>query len=133
MGKLFNTLVNESLIEDWANILDWLFDDERFSSERGWTRGYVGNFTKKVKKLSKIGKKNYSYEAVKNLSFPNSKSKTIQTIHSKGDGEGKDLVRHIRNGIAHGKTEITKSKGILHIKILDYNKKKNKQPLFICL
>lgn len=57
MGKLFNTLVNESLIEDWANILDWLFDDERFSSERGWTRGYVGNFTKKVKKLSKIGEK----------------------------------------------------------------------------
>lgn len=57
MGKLFNTLVNESLIEDWANILDWLFDDERFSSERGWTRGYVGNFTKKVKNSPKSGTK----------------------------------------------------------------------------
>lgn len=82
----------------------------------------MGSFTKKVKRLSQIGNNNYSYEAIKNLSFPSSKSKTIQIIHSKGEGEGRDLVRHIRNGIAHGKTEITKPKGILHIKILDYNK-----------
>lgn len=132
MSKLFNTLVSESLIIKWAEMLDWLFDDERFSDKKGWTSGYIGSFTKKVKKLPGIGKNNYSYEAIKNLSFPSSKFKNIQIVHSKGEGEGKDLIRHIRNGIAHGKTEIKKEKDILYIEILDYNKK-GEQTAFICI
>ena len=108
MSRLFNDLLSEGLIENWAGLLDWLFDDERFSSQRGWTSGYVGAFTKKVKRISKIGKGNYSYDSIKNLSFPNTKSSSIKMIHAKGDGEARDLVRHIRNGIAHGKTKISK-------------------------
>lgn len=122
MSRLFNDLLSEGLIENWAGLLDWLFDDERFSSQRGWTSGYVGAFTKKVKRISKIGKGNYSYDSIKNLSFPNTKSSSIKMIHAKGDGEARDLVRHIRNGIAHGKTKISKPNSILHIEILDYNK-----------
>ena len=130
MSRLFNDLVSEGLIENWAGLLDWLFDDERFSSQRGWTSGYVGAFTKKVKRISKIGKGNYSYDSIKNLSFPHTKSNSIKIIHAKGDGEARDLVRHIRNGIAHGKTKIAKPNSILHIEILDYNKQ-NEQTAYI--
>ena len=46
-------------------------------------------------------------------------------IHSKGDGsEGRDLVRHLRNGIAHGKTKVFSRDGHLWFELKDYNTKK---------
>lgn len=130
MSKLFLTFVENGFTETWARALDWLFDDERFSTERGWTSGYVGAFTKKIKKLPMIGKNNYSYDAIKNLDFSNIDSNNIQIIHSKGDTEGRDFVRHIRNGIAHGRNEVRKFNGTDYIRILDYNRK-NEQTAFI--
>ena len=40
----------------------------------------------------------------------------------KKDGLCKDIVRHIRKGIAHGKTKFKKVKKQLYIEISDYNK-----------
>ena len=122
MSNFFNDLATEGIIKNCAELLDWIFDDERFSSGRGWTSGYVGKFTKKVKKTLPVRKSNYSYDCIKNLSFPHGKPKSIKIIHAKGDSEARDFVRHIRNGIAHGKTNISKPKGELYIEILDYNK-----------
>lgn len=124
MSKLFNKLDEEGLFNRWAKLLDWLFDDDRFSANKGWTSGYVGSFIKKVKRMPNLGNVNYVYDSIKNLSFSDYKPKTLTIIHAKGSGESRDLVRHIRNGIAHGKTSLSKPEGELHIEILDYNKQK---------
>lgn len=124
MSKLFNGLVSEGVLTDWAEILDWLFDDERFSEGRGWTRGFIGSFTKKIKRLPNLGENNYFYNAAKDLHFPESAPTTLTIMHTKGDSESRDLIRHIRNGIAHGKTTLSKPNGELHIEIVDYGKTK---------
>lgn len=122
MSNLFNKLAKENLLNDYAETIDWLFDDNRFSAQKGWTSGYVGAFIKYVKKMPNLGKDNYQYGSINSLKFPTIKNKDLITIHSKGVSESRDLVRHIRNGIAHGKTTLYKPKGELSIEILDYNK-----------
>ncbi len=119
---LFDGLVEEGLFNSWAKLLDWLFDDKRFSVDRGWTSGYVGTFIKKVKRIPNLGEKEYIYDSIKNINFSSCKSQGLMIAHTKGDGESRDFVRHIRNGIAHGKTRLLKPNGVLYIEILDYNK-----------
>lgn len=114
MSKLFKNLVNEGLLNSWAEMLDWLFDDNKFSDENGWTSGYVGAFIKKVKRIHNFNDDNYKYGAIKYLRFPNTVNNGSIIIHSNGKGESRDLVRHIRNGIAHGKTRIYKPNGELY-------------------
>ena len=123
MPKLFGCLVEENLIVQWAGILDWLFDEQRFSEEKGWSSGYVGAFAKKVKKLPYFGEKTYQYTAQKNLTIPKPKEARafICFIHANGNGEAKDIVRHIRNGIAHGKAQLYRNGGMLYIEICDYS------------
>lgn len=122
MAGLCNRLVNEGLFDEWAGILDWLFDEERFSTEFGWSSGYIGQFAKKVKRLPYLSEKNYFYDSAKKLDFPKAGSnRDIKMLLSKGDAEARDIVRHIRNGIAHGKTAVLKLEGTLYIEILDYS------------
>ena len=71
MGKLFNRLVDEGLYKDWASLLDWLFDDNRFQN---WSSGYVGALTKKIKRLPQIGNNTYFYDCAKNLIFPSERT-----------------------------------------------------------
>ena len=40
------------------------------------------------------------------------------------NSESIDILRHIRNGIAHGRTKLKKEKGTICIYILDFNKEK---------
>ena len=130
MGKFFSQLISQALISEWANTLDWLLDDARFSAENGWEQGKVGNFTKKVKKLPGFPK-NFAVGTSKEL-----KLKSIKTVWKavngpvvkiiRGDSEGKDLIRHIRNGIAHGRTEMHPVGSEVYIEIFDYNSKKQR-------
>lgn len=124
MANFFAELVSQELIKDWAETLDWLVDDNKFDKQY-WSRGYVGSFTKKIKRLDNIGHQNYFYNSRENLDFtiPERLNKPL-IISAKGDGEGRDFVRHIRNGIAHGNTDFKKVKGILYIEIIDYNASK---------
>lgn len=120
MSKLFVNLVNAGLINSWASILDWLFDDEKFD---GWTPNLLGRYIKKLKKLPGLGENRYKYDAIKNLSFPKRLTKQkIKFLSGRHDGEAKDWVRHIRNGIAHGKTRIIRETDELWIEIKDYSK-----------
>lgn len=124
MSKLFKGLVSEGVFEKWASLLDWLFDDDRFSSDRGWSSGYVGAFIKKVKRLPNWGDSSYAYDFAQKINFEKYKADGLTIVHARGDAESRDLVRHIRNGIAHGKTRLSKPNGELFIEILDYGKKK---------
>lgn len=130
MAKLFTELVSANLIKDWAGILDWLFDDNRFDKDKGWSRGKVGVFTKKVKKQLGCAKNNYKYKLAKEVNFPQDRPNEKTVIHCRGDSEGKNLVRHIRNGIAHGKAEVRRNNGEPYIEIYDYNRS-DKQTAYI--
>lgn len=121
MGQLINRLVSENLINEWAEILDWLLDENKFSPQKRWTPQKVGLFTKSVKRQLSVKDANYKYDSVKNLCFKTTSNENTM-IFSRSESEGRDIVRHIRNGIAHGRCEIRKSRNVLFIQIKDYNR-----------
>lgn len=123
MEGFFSLLVDKDLYRSWAKTLDWLFDDNRFSKEKGWTPSQVGKFTKKAKKLLEIKKENFVCAKLDLIDFPENRQYHSPIILMGLDNsEGRALVRHIRNGIAHGKTSINKEKDELYIEIKDYGK-----------
>ena len=135
MSNFFRTLINyNNLYNEWASILDWLFDDGKFSDKSIWTKGKVASLTKKVKRFEKFSVgETYIYDSIKNLNFPDERSDDILVISSKGDSESKELIRHIRNGIAHGKAELFCNKGELYVEIKDYkDSSKKQQTAYIC-
>ncbi len=143
MSKFFDKLESERLLSSWASTLDWLFDDTKFSETNNWNSGYVGQFTKRVKKLKYLSNKDkrITYGKVNCGDFPNQNSKsrrkrTPYIVMKSGDCFARDLIRHIRNGIAHGQTNIYKFKSDLYIEIMDYSDKSKspeKQTAFICI
>lgn len=127
MGKFFNCLVSEKLIEDWAYTLDWLFDDLKFSKEHNWNGGYTSSFTKKVKALKYLSDKEKRviygkchYKDYPNQSKSKGKKRLPYIVMSNRDSFARDLIRHIRNGIAHGESTIKKVNSELYIEVLDY-------------
>lgn len=129
MGGFFSTLISQDLIQDWASTLDWLFDDNRFDSAKGWTSNRIGSFTKRVKRLPKVSTNRYTYEYAKYITFPAEGQNVDETTFyfTKSTSEGRDLIRHIRNGIAHGKTRCYKNVNKeLYIEILDFGKEGTK-------
>lgn len=123
MAGFFSSLVENELVEDWGKILDWLLDDDRFAKERGWEKGQVTRFTKRVKRLPGLQPKNYIYKPLKDIHFPQKGHCHVPTIlMGTSDSEGRSIVRHIRNGIAHGRTRVLKEGGELYIEIEDFGK-----------
>lgn len=130
MGKVFNRLVSEKLIEEWALTLDWLFDDLKFSNDRNWNRGYTSFFTKKVKKLEYLSdkEKRTKYGKCDCTEFPNqnknqNKERLPYIVMSKSESFARDLIRHIRNGIAHGESTVCNVDSELYIEVIDYSDK----------
>ena len=121
MGQLINRLVSENLINEWAEILDWLFDENKFSPQKRWSREKIGSFTKSVKRQLSVKDTNYKYDSAKNLCFKTTSNENTM-IFSRSESEGRDIVRHIRNGIAHGRCELQKNRNALFIQIRDYNR-----------
>ncbi len=123
MAKFFSTLVEKDLIEDWGKILDWLLDDDRFAKARGWEKGQVTKFTNRVSRLPGLREENYICGALKDIHFPQKGHCHAPTILMGTAGsKGKSIVRHIRNGIAHGRTRVLKEGGELYIEIEDFGK-----------
>lgn len=127
MGNFFHKLFSENIVEEWTLALDWIFDDNKFSKDNNWNRGYTGSFTSKVKKLKylsndekrvKYGKINYTDLDKK---IKENKNKCYPYLIFNGQNcFAKDLIRHIRNGIAHGHSSISKVRDELYIEIMDY-------------
>lgn len=132
MEKLFSSLVNYNLIKDWAEILDWLFDEEKFSSDRNWSSEDTRKFGKKVKDYLLLKKAIYKHDSIKNIQkfITENKNHQIQFIYYRCDSQGRDIVRHLRNGIAHGRTKVERYNNELYIEIKDFNNQ-NKQTAYI--
>ena len=119
MSRLFSELANTGLYKSLSTVLDWLFDDNRFQH---WDKTNVRLLTKRIKRMPFIGAETYAYNSIKNLEFPKKAQDNLLIMISKRDGESKDLIRHIRNGVAHGKASIIYKNGEKYIEIFDYNK-----------
>lgn len=131
MGQFFQDLYKLDKKQDWDKILDWLFDDNRFSNDIGWNKDKSQKFTVEIKREKGFSKleNNYFYLPLKKLDCNSLKHSYRKKncpflILQKGDdGESKGLIRHIRNGIAHGNAHIISQKNPF-IEIIDINKVK---------
>lgn len=138
MEKFFKYLKSSALLNDFAEALDWLFDDQKFSEERNWNRGYVSKYTKKIKAqehLSNAENRVYYGKCIAKDFEKNDDRLPYITMKS-GDSFARDLMRHIRNGIAHGNANIIIRNGIPTLKstiiLIKPNLKTSKRPKCFC-
>lgn len=124
MGRFFRELVSKNIIEDWANIIDWLLDDSKFTN---WEQRKKGKMTRCMKNY--FIRENIEYRKVGKNEIQEIKPKVPYYIYiTSSQSESMDLVRHIRNGIAHSNCIIRKAKnGKLYIEIGDCDKNQNKR------
>ena len=124
MAGFFSSLLSDQeLFLEWAGVLDWLFDDDRFAKERGWIPTEITKFTKRIKKLPGLKEDHFVVQKSEQLSFPKNHRHHLPTIMmADGNSIGRDVVRHIRNGIAHGKTKIFREIDDPYIEIRDFGK-----------
>lgn len=121
--KLFQTLVEKQMIKEWACHLDWILSTSFFENKEIWSKGSVSTFTKKLKCLLECKDKSFVHKG--NPSFPDVKDKRRRPknpviIMSSTESEGRDFLRHLRNGIAHGSASIYNVSTGLFLEITDY-------------
>lgn len=124
MSKFFRKLYETGQIDEWVDVLDWLFDDNRFSQKNNWDSKKSEQLTKSMGNKNNLSKsKNTIKEININLeSFPqpgNSYSPII-IIENKKARISEKIIRHIRNAIAHGNYCIIEYSDNLFIELLDF-------------
>ena len=122
----FSKLNGREYLATYAVILDWLFDDSKFDKHKWDNKNKVQAFTKAFHKIKGVSKNRIYYGAKKSICFP--KKGSYETIPlftfylARGQSESKDLIRHIRNGIAHGNVNLHMGKRELIVELLDFGK-----------
>ncbi len=120
-NKFFSKLCTKpkSELDRYANALDWFFSEDKFKDN--WDKTKAGQFTNQLKtRLSLLDESNgYQYKNVNPFATDDTPSPVIQHLSNKS--EGKDFVKHIRNGIAHGRAYIKFQNLIEYIILTDYN------------
>ena len=140
MSKFFkslnNKVLNNKLKEYIYEVIDWLFDDKKFSKDiwEGKTKDkeFIGKRTKllnvEIKKACKFDTKNFIYKnKLEELSFEKTTKGTYAAFEC-SDAIAKELIRHIRNAIAHSNTNF---RGEKYIEFIDYNKSGSRQTAYI--
>jgi hypothetical protein len=127
--RFFSVLVSKSLFKEYADALDWILCDGKFDKSIWDNKNRVQAFTKAIHHLNGFSDSSLIYDAKKNIVFPargSYKKHTVPVLYmAKGESEARDLVRHIRNGIAHGNIEIYEVDGRLTAEIIDFGKEEN--------
>lgn len=123
-GGFLEAFFHEYLYDDWIKVIDWLLQDDKFD---GWTSAKLKEFTLYIKDLNVIKNGKYVYgksQEVNPSDYDRTKNRTKKSIiiMVKGQGEIKDLIRHIRNGIAHGRSKLCTRNGVRCLEIIDYGK-----------
>ncbi len=117
----------EYQFDRWVKVIDWLLWDGKFSS---WTKDALTSFVVAYKKSYVIANGLYLYDkksVVNPTHYDRKKNKTKSSIIAmvKGQGQAKDLIRHIRNGIVHRRAKLCTRNSIRYIEIIDYGKNGN--------
>lgn len=128
--NLFKYLL-EGNLSSYGRIIDWWLSERKFSD---WDKKEITRFTKKLHNMKGFSKeRDLKYCAVKNLAFPKKASRYPQVWMAKGGAEGRDWVRHIRNGIAHGNVTVRMIKGECVLEILDFHSDEKTQTAYILI
>lgn len=108
----------------WIKIIDWILNDDKF---RMWRSSDLTKYTKSFKSFEWIARGKYVYGKRTEVNpedynrRKNRQKKSI-IIMVNGQGEAKDIVRHIRNGIAHGRAKMCTRNGVKCVELKDYGK-----------
>lgn len=121
MSKLLENIVGPSNYHKVAVYLDWLMNDDKFDV-KGWDKSKTTKFTKEFKKIAGFTEEHYHHGGQKDMSYPKSSLKHFAIYMQNDEAECKDLVRHIRNGFAHGNATIRTIEKTKYIEIYDYGK-----------
>lgn len=134
MNTFFYKLDSKGLIPELSRCFDWLLSDERFQ-KACWDKTTKGRFTKALRKLDGMDAQNFNRKS-KNHKYPvfaskRNRKKRPHVVISSNGSLGVDLVRHIRNGIAHGNANLYSANGTDYVEIYDY--KNRGQTAYIAL
>lgn len=113
MKKFFYDIHVYNLLDDYAEILDWLFNDLKFDK---FTKSDKSKFTKMITTFLRNNNINFAFDLRLNeLSECGKDSIRIQ----QGDSKSVLLMKKLRNGIAHGKARIKIYNGTKYIFMSD--------------
>lgn len=123
--KLFSALLKKKEFSHYADTLDWLLSDNKFKKSV-WDQQKVQQLTKSIYKIKGFSRDRLIYRSKKTLIFPKRgdylKYQSFTFYVARGESIAKDLIRHIRNGIAHGNITLHDIKGNLIVELLDFGK-----------
>lgn len=131
MERFFEKLDMYLQLSEWAKIIDWIFEDK--FNEKSWSSGKVGKYTKTIKRINGLSKSNYKYDSASKLNFPQKKSTKIQYLIGNGNSEARDLLRHIRNAVAHNNARIFIRNGAYFFEFKDYKSDQITQTAYILM
>ncbi len=117
--QLFQELLDNNQLESWVPLLDWLLSNDRCSKQRGWGQKKKRDFTTQIQTL--IGSDNWQIQAAKNVVWEFEESDNVHIVMNNAGSAGESLLRHIRNGIAHGMARIVQRNNDLYLDLKDYH------------
>lgn len=124
--KFFATLDERGIFSLYSSSLDWFLSDGKFDKSLWDNKNKVQAFTKALRKLDGVSCDRIHYGSKKNILFPGQgdyrNHHLFEFYFAKGESESKDLIRHIRNGIAHGNIGLYEVDGELMVELLDFGK-----------
>ena len=114
---IFTLLYNTEFSKEWADFFDWIFVEDKFL---GWDKEKKECFTKRIKSIDCFKKEKYYTKTDK---IPKRANGFIICISVKGS-QAESLVKHIRNGFAHGNVRRRYINNSFFIELRDYYQKK---------
>ena len=109
--------------EKWLCFLDWIFDEKKYSK---WSKTEFAKLTRRIIESDFIEKDKFIYGGTTKVKrfIPYKKKQEFYVVFQQSDSVSRDLIRHIRNGFAHGNIKFKKNRSF--VEILDYYTKSNK-------
>lgn len=132
-NKFFKELKKYNLLNDYTDILDWIFNDEKFHS---WDSKMKTNYTNKIKKYAKKNKIIFEEKKLKELQEISLINKTFYMYFTKSSTDGSicvSCIRHIRNSLAHAHLQVKIKNEKICLSMKDNNKNKTSAQIYIPL
>ena len=124
-NKFFKTIMTDNSCNQvwWIEHIDWLYDDDKFSKDIGWSKGTKRSLTNYINNQIHI-------EIIKNNELKKTNSINYDkefAFFTSSEAYCVDFFRHIRNAIAHNRAIIKTVKNQKYILFEDYKNKNCKE------
>ena len=107
--------MNTDILEGWLDLLDWILSDDKFDK---WNSGHIKQYTSFINSYPCVKKNNFFHENIKKTRtlIPSNNKRGFYVVLQGNKSISRDLIRHIRNGIAHGNIRFRKNRQYLEIR-----------------